>query len=205
MPFSIDLHIHTTFSGDSTVAPEEAIERALALGLDGIAFTEHNSFAASDPVERLKEKYGGRILILRGVEYSSSDGHILLFGIDERVVSALGRYAPASEVIRAAREANGAAIAAHPFREWALFRSDLSTFDFTAIEAFNGHNNDEENRQALVTAESLGMPTPGGSDSHSPEEVGACCTVFPGPVTEDNFIETLSLGGYCGMYRKQLP
>jgi len=62
MPFSIDLHIHTTFSGDSTVAPEEAIERALALGLDGVAFTEHNSFAASDPVERLKEKYGGEII-----------------------------------------------------------------------------------------------------------------------------------------------
>ena len=205
MPFSIDLHIHTTFSGDSTVAPEEAIERALAIGLDGVAFTEHNSFAASDPVERLKEKYGKKILILRGVEYSSSDGHILLFWIDERLISALGRYATASEVIRAARAAKGVAIAAHPFREWALFRSDLSAFDFTAIEAFNGHNNAEENAQALVTAESLKTPTTGGSDSHSPQEVGACCTVFPGVVTEDNFIEALTLGGYRGMYRKQLP
>lgn len=205
MPFSIDLHIHTTFSGDSTVAPEEAIERALSIGLDGVAFTEHNSFDASDPVERLREKYGKRVLILRGFEYSSSDGHILLFGIDERLVSALGRYAPASEVIRAAREANGVAIVAHPFREWAPFGSDLAAFAFTAIEAFNGHNSNEENRQALVKAESLGSPTTGGSDSHSPEEVGACCTVFPGIVTEDNFIETLYLGGYRGMYRKQLP
>ncbi|MBI4948725.1 MAG: PHP domain-containing protein [Deltaproteobacteria bacterium] len=205
MPFSIDLHIHTTFSGDSTVAPEEAIERAIALGLDGVAFTEHNSFAASDPVERLKEKYGGSILILRGVEYSSSDGHMLLFGIDERVVSALGRYAPAFDVIRAVKEANGVAIVAHPFREWALFRSDLSTFNFTAIEAFNGHNNDEENRQALVAAGSLRLPTTGGSDSHSPAEVGVCYTEFPGRVTEENFVEALILGGYCGMYRKQLP
>ncbi|MBI2412349.1 MAG: PHP domain-containing protein [Deltaproteobacteria bacterium] len=201
MPFRIDLHIHTTGSGDSSVECEEAVERAIALGLDGIAFTEHNSFLASEPVERLKQKYGKRILIIRGAEYSSSDGHILLFGIDERVISTLGRYAPAVEAVKAAKAAGGAAIVAHPFREWSLFSSDISNKGFTAIEAFNSHNNHEENRKALVAAESLGLPTTGGSDSHSPEEVGACYTEFFGSVTVENFIERLKSGAFRGVCR----
>lgn len=201
MPFRIDLHIHTTESGDSSVAPEEAVERAISLGLDGVAFTEHNSFLASEPVEKLKEKYGKRVLIIRGAEYSSADGHILLFGIDERTINALGRHAPAIDAVRAANEAGGAAVVAHPFREWSLFSSDISDKGFTAIEAFNGHNNDEENRKALVAAESLKLPTTGGSDSHSPEEVGACYTEFFGGVTVENFIERLKSGAFRGVCR----
>ena len=43
----IDLHIHTLFSGDAMAAPEDVVDRALALGLDGVCVVEHGSYEAS--------------------------------------------------------------------------------------------------------------------------------------------------------------
>ncbi len=36
-----DTHMHTAFSGDSTAPPKEMIDRAAALGLGGLCFTDH--------------------------------------------------------------------------------------------------------------------------------------------------------------------
>ncbi len=51
----IDLHVHSRFSGDTNSDPEEMILRVIELNLNGIAFTEHYSYEASEPVENLKE------------------------------------------------------------------------------------------------------------------------------------------------------
>ena len=39
--FRIDLHVHSLLSGDNLADPEECIVRAIELGLQGLAFTEH--------------------------------------------------------------------------------------------------------------------------------------------------------------------
>jgi len=75
MKIKIDLHVHSYNSGDNDADPEETIDRAIELGLHGIAFTEHYSYSASEPVERLREKYGDAILLFRGVEFSAAEGH----------------------------------------------------------------------------------------------------------------------------------
>jgi histidinol phosphatase-like PHP family hydrolase len=82
MIVKIDLHVHSIYSGDNDSDPEESVCKALRLNLDGIAFTEHYSYAASEPVEILREKYGDRIMIFRGVEFSAAEGHCLIFGVD---------------------------------------------------------------------------------------------------------------------------
>ena len=43
MPFNIDLHTHTFFSGDGVSSPEENIAAAREKGLHGIAITDHNT------------------------------------------------------------------------------------------------------------------------------------------------------------------
>ncbi len=43
MPFKIDLHTHTFFSGDGVSSPEENIAAARAKGLHGFAVTDHNT------------------------------------------------------------------------------------------------------------------------------------------------------------------
>ena len=56
MGFRLDLHIHSYESGDNDSDPQEVVEHAIAQGLDGIAFTEHSFFEASDYAEVLREK-----------------------------------------------------------------------------------------------------------------------------------------------------
>ena len=37
-----DQHLHTSFSGDSETPPEEQAEKAIALGMERICFTDHH-------------------------------------------------------------------------------------------------------------------------------------------------------------------
>ena len=48
MPFNIDLHTHTFFSGDGVSSPEDLIASARAKGLHGVAITDHNTCDAID-------------------------------------------------------------------------------------------------------------------------------------------------------------
>lgn len=201
--FKIDMHNHSSHSADSTLDPEEAIEKALSLGFDGMAFTDHNTYLSTEPVERLKEKYKGRFLIFRGAEYTADVGHVLLFGIKNDGFGGLGMNAPIADVTRFVKKEGGVIIIPHPFREWSLFRKDISTVaDVTAIEACNGHNNEAENEKALRAAEALGLPTTGGSDAHNIEEVGWCYTEFFADALDyNNFLDVLREGRYRGVCR----
>jgi len=195
----IDLHNHSFYSEDSSLNPDEAIERAIELGFDGIAFTEHNSFEASEPVERLREKYEGRFLILRGAEYNAAEGHMLVFGIKKDIFINGGLYAPIVEMVRIVNESGGVVIVPHPFREWSLLNADIKKIPgIHAIETYNGHNNEAENEKAVEVASALGLPTTGGSDAHHLHEVGCCYTEFFSRITADNFLDSLRTGNYRG-------
>lgn len=104
-----DYHTHTTFCDGKNTA-EEMVEAAVALGMDEIGFSGHahqpfdfeycmsreNTAKYTAEIERLKEKYAGKIKIYRGVEkdlYTDETGdfdyvigstHYLKFG-DEYV------------------------------------------------------------------------------------------------------------------------
>ena len=53
MPFKIDLHTHSFFSGDGVSSPEANVAAAKAKGLHGFALTDHNT---NDGVTYLLEK-----------------------------------------------------------------------------------------------------------------------------------------------------
>jgi hypothetical protein len=77
MPFKIDLHTHSFFSGDGVSSPEENIASAKAKGLHGFALTDHNT---NDGVTYLLEKGLMRedgmpvddFLIIPGVEVTTA-------------------------------------------------------------------------------------------------------------------------------------
>lgn len=85
-----DCHVHSDFSDDSEASFEEQIEAAIALGLEGICFTDHCDidypstdmngysfvFDTSRYIERLNELktvYADRISILTGIELGLRD------------------------------------------------------------------------------------------------------------------------------------
>jgi predicted metal-dependent phosphoesterase TrpH len=198
MRFKIDLHVHSKYSGDTDSEPEESVIRAVELGLNGIAFTEHYSFEASEPVEALEEKYREAIIIFRGVEFSADEGHCLIFGADtDRLLSP---HAPIEEVMKVVTKAGGVVIPSHPYRRGNSLADMVRTLPgLCAIEGYNGSNLSAFNERAIKTAQALGIPFTGGSDAHEPGEVGSCFTEFRGRIDHDNFIDQLRGRNYHGI------
>ncbi len=203
MKFNIDLHVHSKYSADNNSDPEETILRAIELGLHGVAFTEHYYYEASEPVEILKEKYGNLILILRGVEFSTNEGHCLIFGVD---TDKLGiKYAPVNDVIRFVNGAGGVVIPSHPYRPGTSLGDLVQSMNGIAgLEGYNGANMHAFNVRAIDAAKALKLPYTGGSDAHAPQEVGSCYTEFEDVVTQRNFIDMLRSGKYRGVDTRKI-
>ena len=203
MSYKIDLHIHSKYSTDNDSDPEETVLRAIELGLQGIAFTEHYYYEASEPVEILKEKYMSSIMIFRGVEFSAAEGHCLVFGVD---TDKLGlKYAPVTDVVRFVTNAGGVVIPSHPYRPGTSLGDIVRRVDGLAgLEGYNGANLHAYNEKAIAAAQLLKLPYTGGSDAHSPREVGSCYTEFNNVVTYDNFIFLLKKGEYRGVDTRKI-
>lgn len=201
--YKVDLHIHSKYSGDNDSEPEETINRAIELGLDGIAFTEHYSYEASEFVEPLRQRYNNSIKILRGVEFSTPEGHCLIFGVNTDRLPIKG--IPLDELIKIVTLSGGVLIPTHPYRGINSMGDAIRKVKgFSAIEGFNGLNMHRLNQKAIDAATDLGLPYTGGSDAHRSEDVGSCYTEFYEPVTEDNIVEVLKRGNYYGMDRRKI-
>lgn len=100
MPILADYHLHTSFSGDSTAPMESMIEKAVAIGMKTLCFTEHmdmdfpyrtkeeqgcfdlDSDAYRQKFMHCKEKYKDRIQLNFGVE----------LGIQSQIAEKLEEY-----------------------------------------------------------------------------------------------------------------
>lgn len=194
--FRLDLHTHTLHSGDSGAEPRAMVEAAIEKGLQGIAFTEHYYYGASEHAEGLRQEYAGRIRIFRGVEFSAAEGHCLVFGVDTDRLGVSG--CTVKELVREVSARGGVVIPSHPYRR-GTGMGDLvmSMQGIAAIEGCNGFNMHAMNLSALDAAKRLGLPVTGGSDAHAPVEVGHCLTEFEQDVPEDGLVEAI----LCGRYR----
>jgi hypothetical protein len=200
----IDLHIHTSpLSACSYIDPQELIQEARRLQLDGICLTEHQVVWDPDEVDKLAAEAG--ISIFRGNEFTTNQGDILVFGFYEDIKELL--------IIQELREkvtaADGYMIVAHPFRGFKTFgigqlqltveqackRKVLEFVD--AVEIGNGKLSPEENDMARKVAEKLGLPGTGGSDAHRVDEVGTWVTVFEKEIeSEIELVQELHAGRF---------
>jgi len=189
----IDLHIHTApLSACSYIDPQELIQKARRLKLDGICLTEHQVVWNRAEVDRLAEE--GGIRIFRGNEFTTNQGDILVFGFYEDIKELL--------ILQELREkvtaAGGYMIAAHPFRGFKTFgigqlqmtveqaskRKMLQLVD--AVEVGNGKLAPDENEMARKVAEKLGLPGTGGSDAHRVDEIATWVTDFEKDIEDEN-------------------
>lgn len=200
----IDTHCHTKYSHDNWLEPVDLIRRAKSLGIDAVCITEHYSYEASEPVERIGREEG--LLVLRGVEISTDRGHLLAYGIEDDSWNIWGRnnYLPLQAVIERVNRCGGITVPAHPFREMGLasfLERVIEVQGIAAIESHNGGNRDSDNDLALVAARQMSLPTLGGSDCHKTSAVGRCATEFAGPITcMADFISAIKSGACRGSY-----
>jgi predicted metal-dependent phosphoesterase TrpH len=173
-PVRLDLHVHTRASRDSVLELSEAVRRARGRGLDGLAITDHNTLVGDEPLRVAAEAVPG-FLLVPGVEISTRDGHLLAYGVSELPRS--GRSYP--ETVDAVLRQGGVPVVAHPFR-WVhgAGRRGVRCRGIAALETSNGRNARGANLRAQRTRELLGLGGTGGSDAHTPGEVGQAFTLL---------------------------
>ena len=182
MPFNIELHTHSFFSGDGVSSPEELIDSARRKGLHGFALTDHNTCEGIDYMLRkgLMRPDGLPVdgfLVIPGVEVSTSDGHLLCLGVT--LPNMKGR--PAAEVCDAIHERGGLAIPPHPddLVRACIRESVRKTLPVDAVEVFNAANTFQVfNRKAYAYAEAAGLPMIAGSDTHHESSIGTAYTIL---------------------------
>ncbi|HIJ16813.1 MAG TPA: CehA/McbA family metallohydrolase [Thermoplasmata archaeon] len=185
----LDLHIHSAHSRDGTASPGDIVRRCRQLGLAGLAITDHNAIKGSLEAQALGRAEG--LLVVTGSEGSSSDGHVLAYGVREVIPRGLS----AAETVDRIRAVGGIAVAAHPVRFPSGIGLEIAErVSFDGLEVLNGGNSARANRCALKIAERMGMPQTGGSDAHRLREIGRSYTSFEHVFTEDQVLDSMRKG-----------
>ena len=201
----IDLHCHSKFSHDSYLEPQVLIQEAIRKKLDGVCFTEHYSIKVSLPVEKIKVP--DRFRVFRGLEISTNQGHLLVYGLknDEWNTWSRNNCLDLVEIIDRVHALGGICVPAHPFRGYdSLGDYVMHVNGFDAIETHNGFNLEKANRQAIQIAQHKKLPSIGGSDCHNRMQVGRAFTIFENPVyTIGDLVREIKLGNCKGALRKE--
>ena len=185
MPFKIDLHTHTFFSGDGVSSPEQNIAAAREKGLHGFAVTDHNTCEAipyllDQGLMREDGKSVDDFLIIPGVEVTTAEGHLLCIGTTLPTPAKL-KGKPAREVVELIHDHGGLAIPPHPYD---LFRAGirfntLETLPVDAIEVFNAATTLRRyNRYAFKYAQLRKLPMTAASDAHHYAAIGTAYTIL---------------------------
>lgn len=191
------MHVHTCYSVDSLITPEELVFYAKKRGLDGVAITDHDRLDGA-----LKIAAETDFLIIPGIEISSSDGHVVALNVTGIVSGKLS----ASETVNRIHDAGGIAVACHPI---GLFKGSLgkhTNSSFDAVEVINSSAIPFSYavKQSMKIASRLGKPRLAGSDAHYGPEIGCAYTVVNAEPDVDDVIKAIS-EGQCQPFGRSIP
>ncbi len=168
------------------------IDRAVAVGLNVLAITCHESIPYDGDVARYAAQRG--VLLLRGMEATADGHHVLLLNFHE--------FPPgvcSMEEIRARKTPDAVVIAPHPFYPVGMGMGDtLSSYAglFDAVE-FSGLYTSltrRFNQRAADYASRVSMSVVGNSDTHFLWQLGRTYTLIDAPLEQGAVIEALRRG-----------
>lgn len=129
-----NFHTHTLASFDSNESYESIIQKAVDLGFDFIAITDHNVVDEKIKEKCLNEK---RLLCIQGLEITPFIGHIVAVDFDKEIDAKI----KPEDAIKIIYNQGGIAIAAHPLPENGGFRlEEISKYNFDAMECYIPRN-----------------------------------------------------------------
>lgn len=193
-PLAFNFHMHTLYS-DGKLQPTELIEQAIAIGLKGLAITDHHTVAGFQIAQSWLEDWRWRNpgskspQLWSGVEINACllgiDVHILGYAFDPAhpcLQPYLQRHTTKDEdyraaaVIRAIHQAGGLAILAHPAR-YKRSHFDLipaaAALGIDGVETYYAYNNPTpwqpsptETSQIQPLAAMHGLLSTCGTDTH---------------------------------------
>jgi predicted metal-dependent phosphoesterase TrpH len=177
-----DHHLHTArHSPDSSIDPQELIERARAIGLDGLVITEHDYQWEDDELSELAGR-AAPLRVFSGAEISAREGHFLVYGLPslDEVPPGIGL----ADLLRVVRDHEAAIVAAHPFR-WGQPFDEIAAAhgpSLHALELVSKNVSPGTRARTEAVLRHYGMGATGSSDAHEIENVGCYFTEFDRPI-----------------------
>ncbi|AKG22045.1 PHP domain-containing protein [Calothrix sp. 336/3] len=193
-PRCFNFHMHTVHS-DGKLLPSAVMEQAIAIGLQGMAITDHHSVngyqIALQWIEDWQWKNPGAKVpqLWSGVEINANllnvEVHILAYAFDTQELSikpylqrrvTTGEEYQAASVITAIHEAGGLAVLAHPARYRRSHRDLIpaaAELGIDGVESFYAYNNPHPWRPSVIESEQVqqlattyGLYNTCGTDTH---------------------------------------
>jgi hypothetical protein len=199
----IEMHCHS-FGSDGHGKPSEFVAAVQKAGINGLVLTDHHASLTPQGMLVLRALKAAGIFACMGCEYSTAQGHILIYGVNAAQFG-WGMYPEMQRVIDETWKAGGVAIPSHPYRGYRkVLRDDVYKMErLVALEVRNGQNQTQgfwssDDEPAEKAQKLIGLAGIGGSDAHWPEDIGLCWTEFDGDVrTREELVEALRSGkGY---------
>ncbi|MEI6288828.1 MAG: PHP domain-containing protein [Chloroflexota bacterium] len=195
-----DIHMHTIYSYDGTAAVSAVLERAVKVGLDIIAITDHDVIRGALEAEQMSSNFG--IQVIPGIEITTSDGDLLALSVRKMIPAGLTLI----ETIKRVGDEGGFCVAPHPAAGGMGMKS-LSAYNIfqalddveaarilIGIETYNATTLDREaNKAAAKWVKRIGIAQTGSSDAHVLGAIGLGATEFPGKSIDD-FYKSLCEG-----------
>jgi predicted metal-dependent phosphoesterase TrpH len=191
----IDLHVHTAYSADATIAPVDLLAMMDRRHIDLVAITDHD---AIEGALELREAAPERIVV--GEEIRTREGEIIGLLLEERVPPGLGP----EETIGRIRSQGGIVYLPHPadrLRRSTLAREAVERVlpQVDVVEVLNSRVLDPaDNRRAQRMTVENGLLAGAGSDAHIPAEIGRAYVEMPGFCDAASFLRSLGAATICG-------
>ncbi|MEM1586523.1 MAG: CehA/McbA family metallohydrolase [Candidatus Bathyarchaeia archaeon] len=181
MPLKIDLHVHTCYSGDSSISLKDLFAEIRRKSLDGVAITDHDTVEGALEACRIlfELEPEQRPIIIPGIEVSTKRGHIIGLNVTKTIPRGLS----VEETVERIHEAGGIAIAAHPqtfFKDGIGLNPRVLSLGLDAIEVINSSLFPFKPlvKACEKFAEKHNLPQTAGSDSHVVEAIGLAYTLI---------------------------
>src|SRR5258708_19802877 len=212
----IDLHAHSHLSKGWDLNAAKVLQGGGTFGIDGVAFTETNTQDGCDELFALAGH--SKLKVFVGLELITDKGQYLCFfpqpeeAPEPVQMWGSNREKPwsALECLPKLKSLGAVVIAARPYdRDFEYPAGDfiLTLPNLSAVEAYNPKIRQTANDLASEAAESLRLPSIGGSDARaSLDEVGRGATLFKHPVeTQQALVEALLGRQYWPVMIGELP
>ena len=191
----IDTHIHEDkYSFDSFIDFNELTKFSKKQGLDGICITNHENNSMRNEIG--DSAVIDDVLVIVGAEILTHEGDILVFGVKDLPKEKVS----AEELLNLVKRKNGAAVAAHPYRNnnrGLGHNIKRLSHLLTGLESFNGSTLSHHNEECYTLADKLNLPSLGASDAHKIDRVGKFATKFYDTIRDHkDFVEALKTGNY---------
>ena len=176
----LDLHLHTTYSKDSLIHPQDAVKIAMKKGLNGIAICDHHTLKA---YQMLKRKRYKNFVLIPGVEIETHIGEVMGLFIEEEIKTKNDDF---FTIVDKIRENNGLVVIPHPFDflrsnhlKMKLLNNDIIEKYIDGIEILNSRIIIKSCvKKAKKFNEKYQLFETGGSDAHTPKEIGNAYTLI---------------------------